>query len=103
MKKDEFENRMEKLIRAGVALIWIKSYEEELVVKILEKIAKELNRELLVWNAYGVFSSSKDLPLSPATPGELFKRFEDDTSDRKILVAFDFRTYLKDPVVTKVT
>jgi SpoVK/Ycf46/Vps4 family AAA+-type ATPase len=104
MAIDSYSSReeLEYLVRAGYALIYLVSPEEERVEAAVREIAKKRGRKLIAWSITEGFvsldggSSYQDIK-DPLRALDFVLNFEDDV----ICILRDFHPFLKDPSIVR--
>ena len=104
MGQETYSSReeLEYLVRAGYALIYLVSPEEERVESAVRDIAKKRGRKLIAWSITEGFvsldggSSYQDIK-DPLRALDFVLNFEDDV----ICILRDFHPFLKDPSIVR--
>lgn len=94
---------MDVFIRARYPLIYIVSYEEQRILKILSRMASERDKQLFIWSiTSGIRKADDPMKVDEATrdPIAALNHIERQTYPA-IFVLHDFHSYLNDQTVTR--
>jgi len=94
--------KLNVLIRARYPLIYIVSWEEERVAIMLNSLAKQTEKQLIIWSTTEGFSDheGKILDGEPVDPYAALN-YIIDYQKPAVFMLKDFHAFIKDPVITR--
>ena len=102
LSNQNLQEKISILIRARYPIIYIVSWEEERVAVMLNTLAQESNKDLLIWSTTEGFSnySGKILDGESVDPYAALN-YLIDFQRSAIFMLKDFHPFIKDPVITR--
>jgi hypothetical protein len=108
----KFFNELEIFIRAGIALVWVRTYEDDRFLRCCTKSLGDLTYKFYSWNASGLLQTldedrfvQKKFRMEETKtykPTEVAKKFADmGNGHPSVLIVLDFRTFINVPEVIR--